>query len=254
MEKNYRIRTNLIDDKYVSVNLRQDIETLDILSLNLSAENFYKLHTADYGVIIGRVLANDAFGIPNVKISVFIELSSEDANNSEIVNYYPYSSVQSFDEEFRRYNLLPDESNDACYRIVGTFPNKRLVLDNDTILEIYDKYWKYTTVTNNAGDYMIFGVPTGNQTVHVDLDLSDIGVLSQKPRDMYYKGYNPEQFDTSMQFKQGTNLNNLSQIITQNQSVYVYPFWGDENEDIVGIIITITFMHQGIVLNHTILL
>lgn len=235
MEKAYRIRTEIDKDTYIPINLSQDIDTLEILSLSINTENFYKLHTSNYGVIVGRILANDGFGIPNVKISIFVELSDTDAQNTEITDLYPFSSVQSFDKDYRRYNLLPDSSNDDCYRIVGTFPNKRLVLDNDTVLEVYDKYWKYTTVTNNAGDYMIFGVPTGNQTLHTDLDLSDIGVLSQKPRDMFYKGYNIEQFDSAVQFKESTNLNNLTQIISQNQSVYVYPFWGDEDLGEIGI-------------------
>lgn len=228
MDKSYRIKANISKDTVLNVKLEQDVKTLEILSLKLNQENYYKLHNSNYGVIVGRVLANDAFGVPNVKVSLFISLSNEDMNRSEITNLYPYTSVQSFDKDFRRYNLLPDESNDACYRVVGTFPNKRLVLDDDTVLEVYDKYWKYTTVTNNAGDYMIFGIPTGNQEIHIDLDLSDIGVLSQKPRDMLYKGYNIEQFDGANQFKESTNFNNLSQIISQNQSVFVYPFWGDE--------------------------
>ena len=49
------------------------------------------------------------------------------------------------------------------------------------------KYYKYTTRTNEAGDYMIFGVPVGSQTIHVDIDLSDIGILSQiKIKDQNY--------------------------------------------------------------------
>jgi hypothetical protein len=86
------------------------------------------------------------------------------------------------------------------------------MLDDDIQLEVYDKYYKYTTVTNNAGDYMIFGVPTGSVTVHVDMDLSDIGILSQKPRDFEYKGYNLTMFDSPNQFKDSTNLDGLAQI------------------------------------------
>ena len=93
---------------------------------------------------------------------------------------------------------------DDCYQVVGTFPNKRLVLDNDDILEVYDKYWKYTTVSNHAGDYMIFGVPTGSQILHVDLDMSDIGVLSQSPRDFMQRGYDRSEFENPSQFKYKT--------------------------------------------------
>lgn len=235
MKNYYRIRTDILKDQVVKAKLTQDVDFLEILSLKIRQEDTYKLHVSNYGIVVGRVLANDAFGIPNAKVSVFIPLDDEDKLNSDITNLYPYSDIQTKDKDNRRYNLLPDESNDVCYRVVGTFPNKRLVLDNQTEIEIFDKYWKYTTVTNKSGDYMIFGVPTGNHQVHVDVDLSDIGVLSQKPRDFMYKGYSITQFDNSSQFKESTNLDNLSQLLSQTSSVYVYPFWGDSDVEQIAI-------------------
>lgn len=213
--------------------MQQDFDFLEILSLKLRQKDAYRLHSSNYGVIIGRVLANDAFGIPNAKISIFIERDKNDTSDMEAI--YPYSEVTSKDGEGRRYNLLPDYSNDDCYRVVGTFPNKRLMLDDDIQLEVYDKYYKYTTVSNNAGDYMIFGVPTGSVTVHVEIDLSDIGILSQKPRDFEYKGYNLTMFDSPNQFKESTNLDGLAQIFSQNRSVFVYPFWGDADNGIASL-------------------
>ena len=227
MEKNYRIHTNVISDTVLNVNMTQDYDFLEVLSLKLRTADAYRLHSSNYGVIIGRVLANDAFGIPNAKVSVFIEKDENDPTYIESI--YPYSEVISTDRENRRYNLLPDDNEDDCYRIVGTFPNKRLVLDDSIELEVYDKYWKFTTVTNDSGDYMIFGVPSGNQQIHVDIDLSDIGRLSQKPRDFEYKGYNMSMFDSPNQFKESANLESLAQIFSQNKSVFVYPFWGDAN-------------------------
>jgi hypothetical protein len=67
-------------------------------------------------------------------------------------------------------------------------PNKREVLDNEILTDIYSKYYKFTTTTNHAGDYMIFGVPLGNYTVHVDVDISDIGIISQRPYDLISQG------------------------------------------------------------------
>ena len=114
---------------------------------------------------------------------------------------------------------MPDTTFDPCHVVVGTFPNKRLTLDDNTTLEVYDKYYKFTTVTNNSGDYMLFGVPTGNTKVHVDVDLSDIGYLSQTPRDMMYKGYNSTQFENASMFKESSNLDSLVQIKTQNSTI-----------------------------------
>ena len=234
----YRIHTGIGSDapNVLNVKLQQTYDMLEVLSLKLSQTNTYNFYESSYGIIVGRVLANDAFGIPNAKVSVFIEVN--DAETIAAKGIYPFTSIRDADANGVRYNLLPDEQISACYQNVGTFPNKRLVLDNNDIIEIFDKYWKYTTVTNEAGDYMLFGIPTGDQQLHVDVDLSDIGVLSQRPRDMIYKGYNAELFESPNKFKQSRNLDSLAQIFSQNKGVYVYPYWGDTSNTEETIAIT----------------
>ena len=73
MERNFRIHTNINVDNVLQVNMSQDFDFLEVLTMQLRQEDTYKLHSSNYGVIVGRVLANDAFGIPNAKVSVFIE-------------------------------------------------------------------------------------------------------------------------------------------------------------------------------------
>lgn len=235
MDNSYRIKANVGIDQVLNINLKQDIDIYEILSLKLKQENLYKLHSADYGVIVGRVLANDAFGVPNAKVTVFIPLSDVDNLRKGIRNIYPYSFVTDVDSRNVKFNTLPNYKKFDCHQEVGSFPRKQLVLDDDSVLEVYDKYYKYTTVTNKAGDYMIFGVPTGEQLLHVDVDLSDIGILSQEPRDFIYKGYSIDLFESPTQFKKSTNLDNLPQIQTQNASVTVYPLWGDKNSNEIAI-------------------
>lgn len=225
--KSYRIRTNVGQDNYVSVNLEQDYDAFDILSLTINTHDVYRLHNANYGVVVGRVLANNGFGIPNAKISIFIE--ADENQRAELAEIYSYVTTSSHGKNGVRYNLLPDNEVGDCHQVVGTFPNKRYVLDNEDIIEVFDKYFKYTTRTNNSGDYIICGVPVGSQTLHMDLDLSDCGILSQRPRDFVYKGYTIEQFENPNMFKTGTTLSNLSQIFSQDQTVNVQPFWGNES-------------------------
>ena len=225
--KSYRIKANVGADSFLSVNLEQDYDVIDILSLKIDSQDLYRLHNSNYGVVVGRVLANNGFGVPNAKISIFIGRNDDD--DEKILAIYPYTSPSSKDESGVRYNLLPDEKVGDCHQVVGTFPNKRYMLDNEDLIEVFDKYYKYTTRTNNAGDYIICGVPTGNQQLHMDLDLSDCGILSQRPRDFVYKGYTIEQFENPNMFKGGTEYTTLSQIFSQDQSVYVRPFWGNES-------------------------
>ena len=229
-----RIRTNVNADSFINVSINQTYDTFEILSLKLRSEDIYKLHSANYGVIVGRVLANENFGVPNAKISVFIQADFD--NDSELTSLlYPYQTTSSKNNDVR-YNLLPDSKINDCHQAVGTFPNKTYLLDNDTLIEVFDKYYVYTTRTNNAGDYIICGVPIGQQTIHMDLDLSDCGILSQRPRDFVYKGYTIEQFENPNQFKSDTNLDSLSQIFSQDKVVNVIPFWGNAQDgETIGI-------------------
>ena len=231
-KKKYRVRTDIGDKlttDYLTLDasLVQDYDTIDILSVSINTSDTYRLHSADYGVVVGRVLANNGFGIPNAKLSIFIEADDEDGDKVRAL--YPFTNSASKNSDGVRYNLLPDNKVSNCHQIVGTFPNKRYTLDNDVAIEVFDKYYKYTTRTNNAGDYCIVGVPTGAQTIHMDLDLSDCGILSQRPRDFVYKGYTIEQFENPNMFKSGTEYGSLSQVFTQDQVVNVKPFWGNES-------------------------
>lgn len=229
--KSYRIKTEVgpnITGVTIPVNITQQYDTFEILSLKIGAEETYRLHNANYGVVVGRVLANNGFGIPNAKLSIFIE-ADQDNDNSEILAIYGYTNTRETNSLGQTYNLLPNEQIGDCHQKIGAFPSKRYLLDNDTYIEVFDKYYKYTTRTNASGDYMICGVPVGNQTLHMDLDLSDCGILSQRPRDFVYKGYNIEQFENPNQFKTatGTGINSLSQYVQQTQQIYVNPLWGN---------------------------
>lgn len=236
--KSYRIRTEVgAEAQYINFNIDQTYDTFEILSLKFDQINSYKLMTSDTGVIVGRVLANGGFGIPNAKLSIFIPYDGNEDDAIKRVLYH-YGSARDTNTDGVRYNLLPDDEMDDCHQNIGTFPTKRYLLDNDDVLEVFDKYYKYTTRTNNSGDYMLYGIPVGTQNLHCDIDLSDIGVLSQTPRDMSYKGYNIKLFDSPTKFKKDTNLASLAQVITQDKSVYVYPFWGDTTDTTTNAAIT----------------
>ena len=229
MENNtsYRVRTN-IGDKVLNISLDSTCENVDVLSLRLKQSDVYKTYGGEYGIIVGRVVVNDGFGVPNAKVSVFIPVAGD--ADEQIKEIYPYATANDINDDGIRYNTLPNEKMSDCHQNVGTFPSKRYVLDNEDVIEVFDSYYKYTTVTNSAGDYMIFGVPVGNNTLHTDVDLSDIGMVSQRPTDMMYKGYNIEMFDSPSKFKSGTNLDGLAQIKSETSTVYVYPFCSDSQK------------------------
>jgi hypothetical protein len=238
MSNTIRIKTKPNgNDKYLKVNLEQNFDFIEILSLKITQEDAYRRFCSDYGAIVGRVIVNNGFGVPNAKISVFIPIDDVDKNDSTIKGLYPYEIVTDRNSEGIRYNLLPRESetNNTCFTPVGTFPTKREILDNEVMSHIYCKYYKFTTTTNYAGDFMLFGVPVGNYVVHVDVDISDIGIVSQRPYDLIRQGTPEKLFDSSTKFSKNTNLDKLPQIKTANVGVNVQPFWGDLENCQVGI-------------------
>src|SRR6056297_1016905 len=161
MNKSYRIKTKVNPNKTsnIKVKLEQEVDQFEILSLKIDQENEYNDFNCNHGVLVGRVIANGGVGIPNAKVSVFIPLSDEDANNPEIVAAYPYKNPRDKNQDGKRYNLLPrvatQNPETGLFKPpqpFGSFPIKEEFITNPTLLEVYEKYYKYSTVTNQSGD------------------------------------------------------------------------------------------------------
>tara|TARA_R110002020_G_scaffold176274_2_gene368442 strand:+ start:2336 stop:6865 length:4530 start_codon:yes stop_codon:yes gene_type:complete len=232
MSKSYRIRTTPGEDNgylKVNVDLSQNYDHLEILSLKISQIDEYQSYCSDYGVIAGRVIINNGFGVPNTRVSIFVPVENVDLEDPIISALYPYEDPFPDKKNVSglRYNVLPNNKRSLDHTPVGSFPKKREVLDDSTTLEIYEKYYKYTTTTNESGDYILFGVPVGEHYLHYDLDVSDMGFISSRPYEMIAQGYSDDLFDSKFKFKTSNNIDTLPQIFSQNIPINVEPFWCD---------------------------
>jgi hypothetical protein len=234
MLEKYRINTNIGDEQHLIVELKQDFDLLEILSLKFTQKEAYTSLCADYGVVCGRVTANNGFGIPNAKVSIFIP-SDGNIDDTVINDLYPYNDINERNKDGYRYNLLPNKKQHSGHTPVGTFPSQEDILNREEILEVYEKYYNFTVKTNQSGDFMIWGIPLGSQTLHIDIDLSDMGCFSLRPYDFIKKGYNKEQFDRIYNFKSSTDLDGLPQIVSFDKTIEVIPFWGSTDICNIGI-------------------
>lgn len=238
MGKTYRIPARVGVDQNISLQVDQDFEQLEILSLKIRQEDVYTRNCSDYGVVTGRIFVNNGYGLPNAKVSIFVPIDQEDSQNPVIEAIYPYKSLTQVNSDGYKYNLLPYEPSYNGHVPTGTFPSRLDSLIDNTVVELYDKYYKFTVTTNDSGDYMIFGVPVGTQTMVMNVDLSDIGEFSLTPDDLIRMGVAVEgQFDGN-KFKSSVNFTELPQIIVLNKTVNVAPFWGEP--DVCQISITRT--------------
>jgi hypothetical protein len=246
--KSIRVNTN-IGDKYININLGQTYESMDILSLKIFQKDLYRLFDADYGIIVGRVLGQGV-GIPNAKVSVFIPLDEEDITSPttledikkiEATALYPFQTVFDKDGNGKVYNLLPKYARnrnvngfpDNPYGIgatpktpVGTFPEKDEILVNETVAYVYDKYLKYTTVTNESGDYILTVPANKSYNVNMSCDITDIGRFSTCAALLKLDGY-PDNFfsEDGRTLNEEIELERLPNIDIQNNSITVKPLW-----------------------------
>lgn len=227
MGESIRVRTELGINKSINIELNQEFEFLEILSLKLNQQDIYLRACSDYGVIVGRVTANNGFGLPNARVSIFIPIEAVDESNPIISSIYPYKSPEDKNEDGYRYNLLPYEKSYSTHAATGTLPTRLDVLTGNTAFEIYERYYKFTAKTNESGDYMIMGVPLGEQTVIMDVDLSDIGEFSLTPQDLVRIGRATETQVAGNRFRTSADLNSLPQIVNLSKSVEISPLWGE---------------------------
>jgi hypothetical protein len=226
MPNSFRIRTKLSEDKNIQVKLDQDFDTLEVLSLTITPDEIYTRTCANFGVVCGRVFCNNGFGLPNARLSIFVPLQSEDENSAIITALYPYKSTSDTNEDGYKYNLLPYTASHSGHVPVGTFPDRLDTLIDKNVIEVYDKYYKYTVQTNDSGDFMLFGLPVGAHQLLMQVDLSDIGPFSQTPQDLIRMGRAQESQVDGSKFKFSVNYDELPQIVTIKKNIEVSPFFG----------------------------
>ena len=235
MPKSIRIRTKPGVDRNINVKIDQDFDSLEILSLKLRQEDLYTQFCADYGVVVGRVIANGGLGVPNAHISIFIPLDSVDEEDPIISTLYPYKTPTTKNEDGYRYNLLPYEDEYYGHNATGTFPSVDDVLTRKEVLQVYEKYYKYSVRTNASGDFMIVGVPLGSQKIVMDLDLSNMGEFSLRPSDLIRMGRGVKSQFNGQLFKDSENIDSLPQIAHEIKDIDVSSFWGQDEMCDVGI-------------------
>lgn len=270
---NIRIPVNTLkDDQLLTLKLEQDFDSLEVLSLTISSSEAYSKMSSDFGVVVGRCETSGGFGTDNCKISIFVPIKPEDVDRPEIFEIYPFKTTSDTFPNGVRYNLLPRIRNgrNTSHRAVGNFPDLTDLTNYPSYLEVFETYYKYTTTTNDAGDYMIFGVPLGSQKIVMDFDVFDtrsfevtandlVELTSIKPSVKEIETYlvnlradlnlkaEPEiiksntvpgfiyRGDGNYDIELKTNLDEMPNIFHEIKQINVSPFWGDKEIYDIGI-------------------
>lgn len=154
MEKNIKIVLNENEtNERILVNLEDDFDNLEVLSLKISSTDVYRKTSSDFGVVVGRVQTANGYGLQNARVSIFVPIDPLDKVRPEILELYPFETVNDQFPNGVRYNLLPRTRNqNPSHRAVGNLPTINDLIHYPQYLEVMEKYYKYTATTNESGD------------------------------------------------------------------------------------------------------
>jgi hypothetical protein len=194
----YRIKTKILPEQnqYLKVNLEQDFDVLDILTLSIYGTDAYPNPCGDWGIIMGRIVDSNSFPMENVKVGYVIPLDDNDKNDITISSIYN-------DIMGNKYPLLPKYKVNKNHYPVGGFPSEDEVMANSALEYVYKKYFKFVTSTNQNGDYTILGIPLGKGSLVMNFDSTDAGSLSTTPTQQLATGSKDKK-----NFKKDQRLNN----------------------------------------------
>lgn len=209
----------LIDDMHINIKLERSFDVLNTMNIYNRAQNEWPTQSSPTGVIIGRLEAlqeildenGNKVRIPlrNVPIGIF--------NESEA-----FPTISSVDEDGDRIRLNLKENSllEADY-----FNRDSWALDTsdqfskslpEDLTNTPDQF-KYVTITNQHGEFIIYDVPVGNQVLFFEVDLLKQGLT----KDEVALNFFPYPTDTS------PNVDRIPHFLFRQIPIDVFPAWGD---------------------------
>jgi hypothetical protein len=256
-QKSIRIQTDINNpqDQYLTVPFDRSIGLIEVLSLKLPMKEDFRRFDSETSVIAGRV-SSKSVGLPNVKVHLFLP-KDENINTDNLSDFnktkiktaelqYPFTTPDTKDSSGKRFNLLPKFSrnrflNGFPFNIFGIGSTPRVpigtriepeeLMSNEDLNYLEKKYYKYSTVTNQSGDYMIY-CQSGDYQIVIELDATDLGAYSTTPALMSnVLGYGKQLFEQDgTKVKRTNDLDSAPNIFRQVTTVTAKPLWSQNSE------------------------
>ena len=172
-------KKNLIDDFYVDIKMERSYNSLDTLKIYNNLLNSPPVQEAKTGVVFGTLMAiqklknesGQSIKIPlkNVPLGIF--------NTSEM-----FPQLFSTDENGDRLSLnLKESSTSTEYFDTTSFDqDQNNYLRSGAAFSAVPAQYKYITKTNDNGEFILYNIPIGEQTVIFEIDLFKQGLTKDE--------------------------------------------------------------------------
>jgi hypothetical protein len=169
----------LIDDFYVDLKLERSYNSLDTLKINNNLLNSFPEQNSPTGVVFGRLTAiqkikgetGESLRIPLVNVPVGIFNSSDE-----------FPSLFSVDDNGNRLtlNLKEASSQDQYFNDYSYFSDYNNYLKSAESFSAVPAQYKYVTLTNENGEFILYDIPVGQQTAIFEVDLFKQGLTKDE--------------------------------------------------------------------------
>jgi|ERR1035437_1162854 hypothetical protein len=158
-----------LNDTYINILLPHTFNTLDTLTINNSVEGIELYQESKTGILFGKLEANqkinDEFGnrikipLKGVPITIFNSTAE-------------FPNVSSVDSDGNRIVLNIDENSpENKYFNQETYDFGQGFLTSTSMFKTVPDKYKYSALTNEKGEFIIYDIPVGNAVLMVEVDL-----------------------------------------------------------------------------------
>ena len=167
-----------IDDMFANIKLSRSYETLDTLSIYNKPINSILVQEAKTGILFGKLEAiqmlkdevGNNFKIPlkNVPIGIF--------NTSD-----EFPTPVSLDDNGDRFfmNLKETATLNQYFDSIAFSEDQKFLKTASQFVSMPDKF-KFVTITNDNGEFVVYDVPVGSHTVVFEVDLFKQGLTKDE--------------------------------------------------------------------------
>lgn len=234
-------------DYYADVTIKRTIDTLDTLSVKNNPLSNFPEQEANTGVVSGTLVArqkvldengeNVLIPLSNVPIIIFNpseefpNYASQDTSGNRISLNILQNSIPSDYADISSYVL--DVGEDNAKQTLGEdkvglrYSGMKPILKSVETIFSPEQY-KYSTITNDKGEFILQNVPVGNQVIMFDVDLLKQGMTKSEVALNFYPYSVGEDI----------NIDSIPHFYFRQIPVGVGPSWGDFNTGYTEVNIT----------------
>lgn len=205
-----------VDDMYINISIKRTIDSLDTLSVYNVPINPFPLLEAKTGILFGKLEAIQSLTNENGE-KIKIPLKNTPVAIFSPSSEFPNVGVNNDQDNRITLNLKENINIGTYFNIQSEKADLKYLTDTSQFSTIPDKY-KYTAVTNEKGEFIIYGVPIGEQTFMYEINLLKHGLTIDEVALNLDRQYPTED---------SPNVDKIPHYFFRQFPVNIVPTWGD---------------------------